>query len=99
MSVADGHAHFGALGGAGARLDLLERAAIFDRHDLDELGAVAVPGGEDEFAAGAVSVAHMTGDETAHDLCVVLRQAMADVDEPVRLEVAATMLARLERVV
>src|SRR5215472_7510950 len=99
MSVADSHAYFGELGGAGACLDLLQRAAIFDRHDLDELGAVAIPGGEDELAAGAVGIAHVTRDEATHDLRIVLRQAVADIDEAMCLEVAAAMLARLERVV
>ena len=39
----DRHAHVRPLGGAGARLHLLQRAAVLDRHDLDEARAIAAP--------------------------------------------------------
>src|SRR5579863_8810275 len=80
----DRHTDTRTFGGAGARLDLLERAAIFDRHHLDEARAITLPTRQDRLGLGALGEACMARDKPVQELRVALREAAHHVDEAMR---------------
>ena len=69
--------------------DLEERAAVFHRHNLDELGQISVPVGDDLARSRRCGVAGVILDQLVQPFRVVAGHVLADVNQPVALKIAA----------
>ena len=76
-------------------LHLLQRAAVLDRHDLDESVAVRRPVVEDLLGPASSRCRVVVGDQLVQPLRVVARHVGQDVDAALDLEVAAMMVEAL----